>query len=149
MSTAGFVLACALDLLGRTEAQLPPIVILDERPADASSHAVGFVRPHEHVIYLIGSSFAFELAIEAQDGSRSCRGLDALRYIASVIVHEEWHLKKGSDEEAAYAAQLTELIRLGAGPGRWPYTVARKSMTAVLKQTRRLNSARDQLALAR
>ena len=148
MSTAGFVLACAIELLGRTEAQLPPIVILDERPADASAHAVGFVRPHENVIYLIGSSLAFKTALEAQDNSRACRGLDSLRYLASVIIHEKWHLENGKDEEAAYEAQLTELLRLGSGPGRWPYASARKSMSAVMKSQAALKAARRQMALA-
>jgi hypothetical protein len=149
MSTAGFVLTCAIEMLGRNEAQLPPIVILDERPADASVHAVGFVRPHEHVIYLIGSSFAFKTAIEAQDNSRACRGLDALRYIASVIIHEKWHLEHGTDEEAAYSAQLTELLRLGSGPGRWPYDTTRKSMSAVMKARSAAQAARGQIALRR
>ena len=149
MSTASFVLACALDLLGRSEAQLPPIVIIDHRPQEASLKAVAFVRIGEHVIYLIASSPAFQDALAAQDGSRSCRGLDALRYIASVIVHEKWHLEHGSDEGGAYAAQLTELHRLGVGPGRWPYTVVRKSMSAVLEaESKRLQIARRQLALS-
>jgi hypothetical protein len=148
MSTAGFVLACALDLLGRSPAQLPPIVLLDQRPADASEHAVGFVRRGERAIYLITSSPAYQVAIEAQDASRSCRGLESLRYIASVIVHEEWHLERGGDEEAAYAAQLTELLRLGSGPGRWPYALVTKAMNrAVAAETQRV--ARRQLALAR
>ena len=147
MSTAGFVLACALDLLGRSQAQLPPIVIVDQRPPDASTHAVGFVRAGQQVIYLIASSSVFQLAIEAQDGSRTCFGLDVLRYIASVVAHEEWHLKHGSDEEAAYAAQLTALVQLGAGPGRWPYAAVRKAMhRAVAAERERIKLARQQLA---
>jgi 23S rRNA C2498 (ribose-2'-O)-methylase RlmM len=148
MSTAGFVLVCALDLLGRSANQLPPIVIVEQRPPEASLNAVGFVRRGEHVIYLVASAPVFRTAVEAQDGSRECRGLDALRFIASIIVHEEWHLKHGSDEEGAYYAQLTELQRLGAGPGRWPYNSVKRAMTVALEdESRRLSLARRQLAL--
>ena len=149
MSTAGFVLACALDMLGRSEAKLPPIVIVDERPVDASTHAVGFVRRGEYVIYLIASSSVFQSAIEAQDKSRNCRGLDLLRYIASVVVHEEWHLKRGSDEEGAYVAQLSALVQLGAGPDRWPYASVRKAMVTTLETDSRRLAAARQFALAR
>jgi hypothetical protein len=150
MSTAGFVLVCALDLMGRSEARLPPIVIVDHRPPDASLQAAAFVRHGEHVIYLIASAPVFQTAIAAQDNSRQCRGLDALRYIASLIVHEEWHLQHGPDEDGAYAAQLTELQRLGTGPGRWPYNVVKKAMTVVLEaESKRLMVARRQVALAR
>jgi hypothetical protein len=150
MSTAGFVLACALDLLGRSPAHLPPIVLVDQRPPDASEHAIGFVRTGDRTIYLVTSAPAFQVAIEAQDGSRTCRGLESLRYIASVIVHEKWHLERGGNEEAAYAAQLTELQRLGSGPGRWPYVMVLKAMKrTVAAESERIRLARRQLALSR
>ena len=143
MSTAGFVLVCALDVLGRSANQLPPIVIVEQPPPEASARAAAFVRPGEHVIYLIASSFPFRAALEAQDRSRQCRGPAALRLIASIIVHEEWHLKHGSDEEGAYFAQLTELQRLGDGPGRWPYDTVKRAMIAALDaKSRRLTLAR-------
>src|SRR5688572_1810115 len=121
MSVPGFVLMCALDLMGRSPHQFPPIVILDARPPNASMHAAAFVNRGERAIYLIASSAVFRNAIEANRNTDQCRGLDGLRLIASIIVHEEWHLERGPDEQQAYFAQLTELQRLGSGPGRWPY----------------------------
>ena len=149
MSTPGFVLMCALDLLGRSANQLPPLVFVEHRPPDASPHAVAFVKPGERAIYLITSSPTFRLAIEAQDTSRECRGLDELRLIASVIAHEEWHVDHGIDEDAAYIAQLTTLQRLGAGPGRWPYEVVRRARRAALDAASKRLSLRRELALVR
>jgi hypothetical protein len=147
MSTAAFVLACALDLLGRSANQLPPLVIIEQRPPEASSHATAFVRRGEQAIYLIASSPVFRMAIEAQDSSRECRGLQTLRLVASVIVHEEWHVTHGSDERSAYLAQLTALQQLGAGPGRWPYESVRRAMAQVLDaESQRVALARRQIA---
>ena len=42
--------------------------------------------------------------------------LDALRKIASVLVHVEWHVWHGSNEAGAYAAQFSTLAALGAVP---------------------------------
>src|SRR5688572_9602158 len=128
MTVACFVLVCALDLLGRSANQLPPIVILDERPADASSQAAAFIRRGEHVIYVIASAPVFRSAVDRNRQMTTCYGLDVLRLIASVIVHEEWHLRHGSDERGAYYAQMTELQRLGSGPGRWAYESVRRAV---------------------
>ena len=139
----------ALDLLGRSTAQLPPIVILEQRPSEASVHAAAFVRPGDGTIYLIASSAPFRAALEAQDASHGCRGLDALRLIASIIVHEEWHLKNGIDERGAYYAQLTELQRLGVPPDRWTYHSVRRALRATMEaEAKRMKEARRQLALA-
>jgi hypothetical protein len=142
MTVAGFVLVCALDLLGRSASRLPPIVVLDERPADASSQAAAFVRRGEHVIYVIASAPVFQTALRLNRETTQCKGLDVLRLVASVIVHEEWHLRNGSDEQGAYFAQLTELQRLGAGPGRWSYESVRRAMqTTVERDAQRLRDA--------
>jgi hypothetical protein len=132
MTVAGFVLVCALDLLGRSADQFPPIVIVDERPPEASSRAVAFVRRGENAIYLIASATPFQTAIDSNRDKAQCRNLDALRLIASMIVHEEWHLEHGSDERGAYYAQLTELQRLGVSPGRGPYEAVRRAMQQVV-----------------
>jgi hypothetical protein len=143
MTVAGFVLVCALDLLGRSANQFPPIHIIDTRPAEASSHAVGFVRRGENAIYLIASSTPMQAAMESNRDRTRCAGLDVLRMIASVIVHEEWHLQHGADEQGAYYAQLTELQRLGSGPGRWPYENVRRSMQTAVARQARLNDPRQ------
>jgi hypothetical protein len=107
---------------------MPPIVLLDVRPADVSAGAEAFVRRNADTIYVITTTAAFE---DARRGS-----LSALRKIASILVHEEWHLRHGPDERAAYQAQLIELMRLGEGPGRPVYASVVRSMLAVLKAQR-------------
>ena len=102
MATAAAVLVCALNMLGRP---LPPIVLLDVPPADASRSVEGFVRRNPDTIYLVTSTLAFQ---DARRGDKS-----AQRKIASIIVHEEWHLRHGADERGAYDAQLRSLLRLG------------------------------------
>ena len=150
MGTPGFVLVCALNLLGRSAESLPPIVILDTAPVEASSHATGFVRRGEPVIYLIASSPAFRSAMEAQTQPGPCQGLDWLRLLASVIVHEQWHLDHNSSEVHAYYAQLTALQVLGVPPGRWPYETVRRSLVTVREtESRRLRAARQQLVSSR
>jgi hypothetical protein len=94
-----------------------------------SSNAAGFADRGAGVIYLITSSPAFRTATEAHARERRCSDRDALRMIASVIAHEEWHVEHGSDERSAYAAQLTELNRLGLGPG----TRAHRSVTLAMQ----------------
>jgi hypothetical protein len=142
MTVAGFVLVCALDLLGRSAERLPPIVIVDERPPDASSSAGAFVRRGEHAIYLIASASPFKAAMESNREKAQCRNMDTLRLIASMIVHEEWHIEHGSDERGAYFAQLTELQRLGSNPGRWPYEAVRRAMQQVVDgEAQRLRQA--------
>jgi len=150
MSAAGLVLVCAIELLGRSQEVLPPIVILDTAPAGASPHAAGFVRRGEHVIYLIASSPVFQSALEARSERGQCRGLDSLRLLASIIVHEEWHLNHDSTEEGAYYAQLTMLQQLGAGPGRWPYESVRQALISVrAREAKRMEIAHGQIAASR
>lgn len=147
MSTASFVLACAITLLGRSESSLPPIVILEQAPVESSRHAVAFVRRGEPYIYLIASSPIFRRALEDQTDPHFCRNQDSLRLVASLIVHERWHLEHDSSEVGAYYAQLTELQRLGIGPGRWPYETVRKALTTVRDaEIKRMRAAREQLA---
>ena len=149
MTVAGFVLVCALELLGRSADRLPPIVIVDERPPEASLSAVAFVRRGEHAIYLIASAAPFRTAMDSNRSKSYCRNLDALRLIASMIVHEEWHLEHGSDERGAYYAQLTELQRLGVSPGRGPYEAVRRAMQQVVDtEAQRLRRASNLAARA-
>ena len=130
-SPAAMVLVCALDLLGRSADRLPPIRILDRPPASVSANANAFVNVHEGVIYLIASAPAFRMARLAQPSPGHCRGRDAMQMVASIIVHEEWHLKHGADERGAYEAQLIELIRLGVGSSRWAYRSVVRAMLTV------------------
>lgn len=135
MTPAALVVVCALELLGRSAHSLPPIHVLAVPPPGVSAHAQAFVNRREGTINLIASAPAFRVAEAAQHTYRS-RGLcverTALKMIASVIVHEEWHLTHGADERGAYLAQLTALTRLGLGPGTHASVGVTRAMQAVL-----------------
>ena len=132
VSTASMVLMCALDLLGRSQPHLPRIEILDRQPAGVSATAAAFVDLRAGVIYLIASVPPFSVAQSAQSSPATCHAPDALKLVASLIVHEAWHLKHGADEKGAYYAQLMELQRLGLGPGRWAYANVQRAMKTVV-----------------
>jgi len=59
----------------------------------------------------------------------------ALRKLASILVHEEWHLRHGADERAAYHAQLRELLRLGETPERRNYRGVLRALRLVTNGT--------------
>ena len=133
MLTAAAVVVCALDLLGRSPASSVPIKFLSEPPPGASRNTEGFVTRDPDTIYLITSTAAFRAA---QRGPYAQGARDACRHIASVIVHEEWHLKNGGDEEGAYLAQLTALATLTAD-ARAIWSVRKSMMFAVEQQKAR------------
>jgi hypothetical protein len=119
------VLLCAIDLLGRSASSMPQIEPLALRPADVSVNADGFVRPGSSVIYVITSAPAFRDA--------DCHRRKSLVKLASVLVHEEWHIRHGADERGAYEAQLSALMRLGATPESTLYRSVLRSMRTVLQ----------------
>jgi hypothetical protein len=127
--TAEAVLVCVLTLLGRSSASLPPIEFVAVRPADVSPRAEAFVRPGDPRIYLVTSTGYFQRAMESP---YKCGDLQALRKLASVLIHEEWHIRHGSDEAGAYAAQLTTLTSLSAGPGNPLYVEVTRAMRQTL-----------------
>jgi hypothetical protein len=61
-----------------------------------------------------------------------CGALQSLRKIASVVVHEAWHVRHPGDESGAYAAQLSALITMGVGPGNPLYLEVSRARRAVL-----------------
>ena len=134
MGTAASVLACALSVLGRSEASMPPIELIDMAPPDVSSNAEAFVRRDAGTIYLITSSAVFKKAATVRD---QCGYSDAMRKLASILAHEEWHVRHGPDEKAAYEQQLITLIRLGVGPGTGIYRSVQVSMLKVLDARKR------------
>ena len=133
MWTAETVLVCALSLLHRSVASFPPIEFVASRPAHVSPNADAFVPLGDTRIYLITTSPAFT---RARRSVYKCGELNALRKIASVLVHEEWHVRHGSNEAGAYAAQLSTLIYLDAGPGNPLYSEVTRSMQATLRRSR-------------
>jgi len=128
---AATVLVCALELLGRSEASFPPIAFVQMHPADVSARAEAYVRSGDTTIYLITSSSAFQ---RLQRGPERCGDLVAVKKLASVLVHEEWHVRHGPDERGAYSAQLMALRVLGAAPGNPVYREVQRSMQAVLRR---------------
>ena len=100
------------------------------RPPHASVNAEGFVDPRTSTIYILTTTEVFRAALRAQG---RCGSTEPLRKLASILVHEEWHVLHGSDEGGAYAAQLTTLTMLG-GPDSALFNSVRRSMAAVLAQ---------------
>jgi hypothetical protein len=133
MWTAETVLVCALTLLHRSAASFPPIELVETRPAAVSPNADAYVPAGATRIYLMTTSPAFARARRAE---YRCGELNAIRKIASVLVHEEWHVRHGSDEAGAYAAQLSTLIALDAGPGNPLYSEVTRSMQATRRGSR-------------
>ena len=128
MLAAAAVVACALNLLGRSDA-IAPITLLSTRPPEASPRAEAFVTRDPPTIYLITSTPAFE---DARSETRD--HLDGCRKVASIIVHEEWHLQHGANEQGAYFAQITALSAMGASTVQ--ISDVRRSMFAVLRTSR-------------
>jgi hypothetical protein len=135
MWSAAAILVCALDLLGRSVTSFPPIAFVDTRPPDVSDRAEAFVRVGDPTIYLLTSSAVFQ---EAQRSSEKCGGFPALRKLASVIVHEEWHVRHGTDERGAYEAQLTALASMSGGLGSPVYGAVNRAMHAAIETQKRL-----------
>ena len=133
MSAADIVIVCALELLGRSASSLPPIRIIEHRPPGASANAVAFAR--DGVIYIIASAAPFSLARNARL-PKECRDVDTLRLVASTIVHEEWHVLNGADEQGAYFAQLTALHQMGLGPGTQAHRQIKQAMHAATSRRR-------------
>jgi hypothetical protein len=131
MWTAEVVLACALNMLGRSAASLPPIELVQTVPVDVTPTAEGFVRLGDRRIYLLTTGSAFQ---RAQRALHRCGDTMAIRKIASVLIHEEVHLKEGPDERNAYEAQLTTLTALGAGPATLPYRDVVLAMRQAIKK---------------
>jgi hypothetical protein len=132
MSTAALVLVCALNLLGRSPQKFPPFELLEVTPPGVSANAEAFVRRDPDVIYLITTAPVYRAAQAAQEGHGYCRGRESLAKIASIIVHEEWHLRYGPDERGAYEAQLTALAALGFRQGTGVHSSVTRSMLSVL-----------------
>lgn len=111
MLTATAVVACALNLLGRSLPTPVPIRFLEAPPAGVSKNAEAFLVRQPGTIYFITSSEVFRTA---QRGYFEPGHAAACKKLASIIVHEEWHVQHGDDEEGAYVAQVTALLRVNA-----------------------------------
>jgi hypothetical protein len=119
-----------LSALGRSERHFHPIVFDASVPPGGSPNAEAFVSHDPKRIHLITSSFVFREAMSAHD---RCGRRSSLAKIASMVVHEEWHLRHGADEEGAYLAQLATLIQMGFDQGSPTYASVRKAMLHVTR----------------
>jgi hypothetical protein len=131
MSSAAAIIACALSLLGRSERTMPPITLVEAPPRHASIQADAFVSLPDPHIYVITSSPTFRDAMASRS---SCSESATMKKLASVLAHEEWHIRNGADESGAYYAQLTTLLRLGVPPDNNVYRSVQRSMQAVLQK---------------
>jgi hypothetical protein len=129
--TAESVLLCALSLLARPVDSFPPIAFVHTAPEDVSRDAEAYIRPGDGRIFLITSSRSF---VRARTAFYKCGDREAIVKVASVLAHEEWHIRHGSDEEGAYMAQLMTLTLLKAGPGTPVFQEVHRSMRAVLRR---------------
>ena len=132
MWTAAAVLACALSVLGRSEASMAPIQLVDVAPPGSSVGAEAYVR--SGTIYLITSSSVFQDALSSRIG---CSATNAIRKLASILAHEQWHVRHGPDEKAAYQHQLITLIQLGLHPGSGVYRDVQTSMLRIVALRKR------------
>lgn len=131
MQSAAAVIACALALLGRSEKSMPSITLVEAPPKHGSIQADAFVSLPDPRIYVVTTSPTF---LDARASRSTCSNSDPLKKLASVLMHEEWHIRNGSDESGAYYAQLTTLLRLGVPPDNNTYRSVQRSMQAVLKK---------------
>jgi hypothetical protein len=122
------VFLCALTLLGRSQAHFPAVHFIDRPPAGVSPLAQAYIREADSHIVLITSTSAFK---QAQRAFHQCGDIEAIREIAGVIAHEEWHLQHGSDEASAYDAQLTTLLAVGANQSSPLYHKVMRAKLAV------------------
>ena len=132
MLSAASALVCALAALNRTASTLPPIEILDTPPPFVSVGTEAFVQ--SGTIYVIGSSAVVRYAA-GHDGR--CGDLFAVKKLASILVHEEWHLTHPGDERGAYYRQLIALQEMGVNPGQAVYRDVQLSMQRVLELHKR------------
>ncbi len=140
MWSAATVFVCALELLGRSVASFPPVEFIDKAPIGVSPRAAGYVLRPEGRIVLITSTDAFTRARRTRD---RCNEVDALREIAGVLAHEEWHVRNGPDEEGAYDAQLTALLTTGTRDDSPLFHKVKKAKLAVARAKRTAEAARS------
>ncbi|HUK36869.1 MAG TPA: hypothetical protein VLV86_23300 [Vicinamibacterales bacterium] len=138
MWSAEAVFVCALSLLGRSATSFPPTQLVERPPADVSPLAAAYTREGAPGIVLITSTSAF---MAARRAPTPCSDIDAIREIAGVLAHEEWHVHNGRDEAGAYDAQLITLLSVGEDQDGALYHKVMRSKLAVLAAARRASRA--------
>jgi hypothetical protein len=111
------------------------VQFVEKVPAGVSRLAEGYVLDAETRIVIVTSTSTFRKARQAID---PCGDVEALREIAGVLAHEEWHVRHGPDERGAYDAQLIALLYVGAdqnGPLFHKVMRAKQAVSAASKRT--------------
>jgi hypothetical protein len=129
MLSAAAVLVCAIEVLGRSPRTMPPIQLVDIAPVGASADVEAYVWPGSGTISVVTSTPLFRTVQRSE-----CRNMPSLKKLASVLVHEEWHVRNGSSEEGAYGAQLGALVKLGVDPASALFSGVVRSMQVVTKR---------------
>jgi hypothetical protein len=143
MWTAEVVLLCALEVLGRSAGSFPPIEFVATAPANASPGVEAYVGPRDKKIYLLTTSNAFRRLMITQT---RCGDVMAARKLASVLIHEELHIRENASERAAYQAQLVRLIMMGSGVGTPPYQEVFRAMQHTTKKEKAASAAAGLIA---
>jgi len=134
MLDAATAIVCALAALGRSAASMPPIQVIETAPLYTSVGTEAFVDRAGQTIVVIGSS---DVVRDAADSRGRCGEQYAVKKLASILVHEEWHILHGPDEEKAYQRQLRTLMQLGVPPDHKVYRNVQRSMIAAVNARKR------------
>ena len=128
-----------LTLAGLDRANLP-ITLATAAPASASYGVEAWTSYDAHGcgerIFVYTGSDMFRCA------SRPLSMRQCLLRLASVVVHEAWHLENGRDEEEAYEVQIAFLLRNGAATEH--VKAVRLAQQRVLAAERRATAAARQ-----
>ena len=131
-------------MLGRSEHRFHPINLIEVAPPGASRNVEAFVTRNPDTIHILTSSVAFQEVARWRSG---CAPRASVAKVASLLVHEEWHLRNGPDERGAYSAQLTALAAMGFDEQTSVYGGVKRSMLHRLqrpKQVARLDDSSGQ-----
>jgi hypothetical protein len=99
----------------------------------ASRWVEAYVGPIDRKIYILTTTDSFQ---RLQQSRNRCGDVMAARKIASLLIHEELHIRQGASEQTAYQAQLMTLSALGASVGSPPYMEVIRAMKQTLKRQR-------------
>src|SRR5262245_2130100 len=135
MLSAATALVCALSALNRSEASLPRIVIMESAPSYVSVGTEAFANRDTKTIHVIASAAVVRDAAGRHQGE--CGDPDAVKKLASILVHEEWHILHGPDEEGAYQRQLIQLLLLGSPAGSRAFREVQLAMQTVVAARKR------------
>jgi hypothetical protein len=128
-------LAAALRV-ARVKSTNLPIAVSNELPADASAGIEGWTTLRAdgkgERVFVYGKSDTFRCAKPPYE-SPNC-----ILKLASVVIHELWHLKNGAEEPPAYDTQIGFLFRAGA-----PAMMIAEVMTAREAALRRVRHQRS------